>query len=359
MSKLAPRQLYFFLACIAPVGKIVLLPTQLVESAKNDLLFPALFHLLLQAGIIFCIMLLSRNEKPLFELLENTFGRVCARIFYALFGLFMLYASLFPLIEQKLLVQSVFYDTLPSFLTFIPFFVFGAYVCTKPFLHHGRVWDLLAPLTLFGFLGIFVFSFGNADFSALLPVGASGAKGMFTAFKNSSLFFYDSALVLLFMGRFKYEKGMAVKSCIFYLLGGAIVLLFLAIFYGVFSDIAIRQTFAFSKVSKYFSASSVLGRIDYVFICLLSLTMAFYALLPVHASAHCLYLSARKKIPAPVISVTLNLILMILLVALNFEPNSVLTLIGDTLFFLFPLFCGAIPLLCLLLRRSPREAKNS
>ncbi len=359
MTKLSARQLYFYLACIAPVGKLVIMPTQIVDYAQNDLLFPALINLLLQAGVIFCIMLLSRSEKTLIQLLEYTFGKVVATVLYALFALFLLYSSLFPLIEQKLLVQSVFYDTLPSFTTFVSFFLLSTYVCAKPFARMGRVWDLLAPLSVVGFFGIILLSISNADFSALSPVGVSGAKGIFEGTAQSMLWFYDSAILLLLMGNFRYEKGMAQKAVFSYLAGGAAVLLFLAVYYGIFSDIAIRQAFTFAKLSKYFSAASVLGRIDYIFICLLALVMAFYAILPIQASTHCIYEICRKKVHPALVSIPVNALLLFLLMALNFEPNLVLDVMAGNLFFLFPLFTVAVPLLCLLLRRSPRERKTA
>ncbi len=352
MNKIAPRQLYFYLACIAPLGKLLLLPTQLVNFARNDLLFPAFINLLIQAGVIFCIMLLSRAETPLFELLENTFGKVISKIFLALFALFFLYAALFPLIEQKLFVQSVFYDTLPSFLTFLPFFIFGAYACAKPFLRLGRVWDILAPVAVTGFVGLMIFAIPNADMGALLPVGASGVKGIVNGTAQSMLWFFDSAIVLLLIGNFRYQKGMALKATAFYLSGGVAVLFFLAVFYGIFSDIAIRQTFAFAKVSKYFSATSVLGRIDYLFIILLALGMAFYALLPVQAGIHCLTRVTDGKVPPLIFSVGANALFAVLLTVLNFQTNQILDWIGGRLFFIFPVFCVGVPLACLPLRRN-------
>ncbi len=359
MNGISKRQLYFFLACIAPVGKLVLLPTQLVDYAQNDLLFPALINLLLQAGTIFGIMLLARANQSLPRLLENTFGKVGKSVLLALFALFFLYASIFPLIEQKLLVQSVFYDTLPSFSTFVPFFLLSAYVCAKPFFRVGRTFDLLAPIAIVGYAGILTLALGDVDFAALLPVGASGAKGIFQGAGFSSLWFYDSALVLLFTGNFRYEKGMAWKSALFYLLGGAAVLFFLATFYGVFGDIAIRQTFSFAKVSKYFSAYTVLGRVDYIFICLLALVMTFYAILPLQSAVHCLHEATQKRASPVLLSLAVNALLLYLVLAVNFYPNAVLDVIGSTLFWIFPLFCIALPLLCLLLRRSPRERKTA
>lgn len=72
--KLSSRQILFFLTAIAPLGKMVLLPAQLASVAKNDLLFPVLAQILVQAALVFCVLLLSRRERTLYQLIENTAG---------------------------------------------------------------------------------------------------------------------------------------------------------------------------------------------------------------------------------------------------------------------------------------------
>ena len=144
--KISARQLYFFLGCIAPLGKLVVLPSELMTHAKNDLLFPALVCFAVQAAVIFCVLLLAKRNLSLFEMLENTFGRVIATIIIGIFSLFLFYAALLPIMEQKLFVQNEFYDTLPSLLVFSPFFLFSVYVCSKPLGSYGRTWDILGPM---------------------------------------------------------------------------------------------------------------------------------------------------------------------------------------------------------------------
>lgn len=357
MTKISPRQLLFFLACIAPVGKLVLLPSALVNFSGNDLLIPALLNYALQTAVIFFVLLLSRHNQTLYELLENTFGKIAAKIVMSVFSLFLLYAALLPLLEQKLFVQSVFYDTLPSNLAFAPFFLFAAYLCFQPLAAFGRTWDILAPLSVVGYLGIIVLSAGEASYGALLPVGASGATGILggTAFTMS--WFFDSALVLMLMGRFEYKKGLAWKSAVCYLIGGIAVIFFLAVYYGIFSEIAIRQLFAFSKISKYFSGITVLGRIDYLFIYSLALVMAFYCALPLQAGTQCLKDAFGESTTLKwCTAIGFNAAIFALSVISGFSFLTTLTLISKTLFWIFPVFCIALPLLALLLRR--KREKN-
>ena len=356
MNKIVPRQLYFLLAAIMPVGKLVLMPTQIVYYAHNDLLFPAAINFCIQAFAIFLVMLLARNNKTFYELLVFTFGKIAAKIILTIFSVFLFYAAFLPLLEQKLLVQSVFYDTLPSIVAFSPFFLFGAYLCAKPLLHMGRVWDILAPVSIVGYLGILVLSFSNADFSALLPVGGSGADGIFQGTAYSLSWFFDSALVLALMGKFEYKKGMAWKCPLMYLLGAAGIILFLAVFYGIYSDIAVRQLFGFSKMSKYFAGITVLGRIDYLFIFSLAFVMVFYCSLPLHAGVDCLIQAYGSDHYKPTIfSVVINLVILILTVTLDYQFNVINEFITKTLVWIFPAFSILVPALALLLRRKSRE----
>ena len=355
-NKISTRQLFFFLACVAPVGKLIIMPSQLVYYAKNDLLFPALINFVLQAAVIFCVLLLAKRGMNFFELLSNTFGRIAATILICIFSVFLLYAAVLPLQEQKFFVQGVFYDTLPSILAFAPFFVFCAYLCCKPLGSYGRTWDILGPIAVVGYLGIIILSVGSAKFGALLPVGAAGGKGFISGSTSIMSWFYDSAILLMLLGKFDYKKGMAWKGALLYLAGGLAVLFFLATFYAIFAETAINQLFAFTKTSMYFSGITVLGRIDYLFIYALARVMAFYVSLPVQAAIDgAVQAFGRKKYLATILSIVINSGYLLMMVLLDYRFGEVMHVTNHTLFWIFPVFCIALPPLCLLLRRERRE----
>ncbi len=351
MNRISPRQLFFFLACVAPVGKIVLLPARLAEFAKNDLIFPAAVHFLVQALLVFCVLLLVKCGKSFYELLEDTFGKIAAKIVICLFALFLLFAALLPLLEQKLFVQSVFYDTLPSLVAFSPFFLFAAFLCAKPLAGFGRVWDVLAPIAIAGMAGVLLLSVGSADYAALLPVGA-GKAGFFEALRTAASWFFDSALLLPLLGKIDYEKGIAWKGTLCYLAGAAVALFFLATFYGVFAETSVNQLFAFTKTSKYFSGITVLGRIDYLFIFALALVMAFYCAMPVQACVECVNEAFGRRPYLPtLLSVAFAAILFTLSVLLDYRFGEVLFAVTGALVWVYPVFTVLVPALSLLLRR--------
>ncbi len=349
MNKISARQIYFFLACVAPVGKLILLPAQLANFSKNDLLFPLLAHILLQAAAVFCVLLLSKKGQTLYDLMENAFGKIAAKILAGVFALFLLFAALLPILEQKLFVQNVFYDTLPTVVSFSPYFLFAAFLCAKPLGGFGRTWDILAPLAIVGLAGILLLSAPSADFGALAPAGAAGGAGFLQGARSGFAWFYDAALLIPMLGHIEYREGMAWKGALFYLLGGAFVLLFFATFYGIFQETAVNQLFAFSATSKYYEGVTTLGRIDYVFIYALALVMAFYCALPVQGSIECtLQACGRKKYLPTVLGILLSAVLFALSLILDYKFADVLQAISGTVFWLFPVFCLAVPALMLL-----------
>lgn len=66
-----------------PLTKTIIYPTTLVYDVGHDLLWSAAINLVAESLIILSVMLLSKKtDKTLFELVENTFGNVGARIVY-------------------------------------------------------------------------------------------------------------------------------------------------------------------------------------------------------------------------------------------------------------------------------------
>lgn len=346
------RQLYFFLACVAPAGKLILLPARLAESAKNDLLLPAAIHLALQAAAVFCALLLCERGETLHDMLAATFGRVAAKIFLTVFSVFLAYAAFLPLLEEKLFVQSVYYDTLPSITSFAPFFLFAAYLAAKPIRALGRVWDILGIVAAIGYAGILILSAGSADYAALAPAGGSG-MGILLGVLRTWGWFFDAALLLPLAGHIEAKRGTAWRGALFYLAGSAAVLLFLAVFYGIFQETATNQLFAIAATSKYFSGVSMLGRVDYAFVFLLGLVVLFLSALPVQGCVECLLQAYGREHHLPAfLSVGVSAVLLALVLVCDFRFGDVMSVISGTLFWIFPLFSVLVPVLCLALRRS-------
>ena len=358
MNKIKLRQICFLFAGMMPLTKMIVYPAMLAYQAKNDLLFAALGNFLLEGAVIALLMLLaSRTDCTFFDLLQNTFGKIAAKIIYGLFAAFFLFSAILPILEQKTFVLQVFYENVPSFLSFAPFFAVSFFASVKGFKSIGRAADLALPVTALSLAVILLLSVPQAEFSALLPIGGTGIRGIFSGSLYGLNWYTDCLYPLFFLGHFKYEKHAAGKVMLSYAAGSAVVLLFLAIFYGIFSDIALRQINTIAQISKYTTAYTTLGRIDLFFIFAAALPLVFYLCVPAQMCVHCI----RKIAPScnPIFPAAIvNGAMLIAAIFLNYSFLEVQTLFTQKLWWVFALFCYAVPVLSLLLKRSKGDSRH-
>lgn len=350
-DKISVRQICFILIAYNAAAKMLLFPTAAASAVGNALIFSALFNLVLQTVIIWSVSYLSsRTDKSFFELLENTFGNVAARVVYALFALYFLASAVMPLSEQQLLVHDSFYDTIPSLTVFLPFFIFSVYAGVKSFTNVGRCADMLLPVFVVCALSFLIMSVGEADFTNLLPV-LKQPFGKVAGFSLSSTFrFSESAFLLMFMGHYKYKKGDSAKLTLSYAAGGLVVIALMAAFYSLYGALTPTRSFAISNISVFFPVIGFIGRIDLFLVYAFDLVALFATVLNIQLSVHCLALTFNKNLRI-VYSVCINLALLAVTIIFNNKFTVLHKIVGDWLWLPALLFAYVIPVLAWTLRR--------
>jgi hypothetical protein len=351
------RQLCFFAAFLLPVFKLLNAPSELAKYAAGDLIWLALAQYLLQGLAVAALLFLtSKSNKGFFGLLAECLGAAAARVAYILYALFFVFASLLPLLDLEKFVYAAFFDTAPSMCIFLPFFFLSGFISAKHLKALGRCADLAMPLFIVAYIGLMTLSVGSADFTNLLPFFSSPravAKGM----PNTFGAFFDAALFLPLLGNFHYKKGDGKKVMLSYALGGAFVLFFLAVFYGIFGVIAPVQKNAFMQTAKYFFALPVIGRFDLLLGYLMTIVLLFYSCIPLQLSVHC-FAEGINTEHKTLLSALLNIALLLFALFCS-RYYTELELFIDRLFWIFPLFSFLIPILSLLLLlKKPKEEKS-
>ena len=274
------RQIAFVAAFLLPAAKLLEAPSLLAKYADGDLLLPALLHFILQAGILYALLFTaSRSEKTLFERLQAWLGKG-AIVFYILYAVYFLFAAIIPLFDLEKFIYAAFFDTSPTVFSFTFFFVLSAYVCAKGIKALGRAADLCLFLFLLPFLALIGMSLVETDFTHLLPLFGNKFGDTMSAFTYTTPHFSDAVLLLPLIGNQRYKKGDTTKIMIGYGAGAASTLLFLAVFFGIYSSIAPREHYAFSRIAQYFPALSVIGRVDLLFVYLLTVVLLFFTCYP-------------------------------------------------------------------------------
>lgn len=353
--KISVRQICFIMLAYTVVGKLLIYPAMLCKTSGRDLLFSAAIDFLISGIVIWAVSYLcSRTDKTFFGLLENTFGNVVARIIYGVFALFFIACALFTVLEQKLYVQAIFYDTVPSFMAFLPFFFLSVYAGSKNFSTIGRCADFCFPLFIASLAVIFSMSFGEADFSNLLPVLKTPASGVFGGALTTFFRFTEPCWLLMMMGRFDYKKGDAAKITLSYTFGALLVLLFLALYVGVYGNIAVTRHFAISKTAVYFPAIEVIGRIDLLVLYVLEVVMLFAVLFDIQLAVQCV--GGCTGFDKPMLwSLAVSTVIFALTIIFNNSFTSVTDFYSRWMWIALVIFAVIIPLCAWALKRRERS----
>ena len=337
------------------VSRLLIYPSKLSEVCGNDLLFPVLIDFAVQTAVVWAVCFLcSKTDKTFFELLENTFGNIVARIIYGLFALYFVLITVFPMMEQKLYVGQIFYDTVPSLIVFLPFFAFSVYAGCKEFNNIGRCADISLPIFAITF-GIMMFmAFSGMNLTNLLPVLKRPATKIFEGALSSFFRFAEPSFLLMFMGHFKYRKGDAAKITLSYAGGGLIVILFVAVFYSIYGVISPSRDLAISRVAIFFPAISLIGRVDLIALYFLEVAMLFALVINIQFAVHCLKECTGVRLGS-VWSVAVNVILLVLVIVLDSLFSGVVEFYSKWVWIITAIFSLLLPLLAWTLRRRERK----
>lgn len=349
------RQICFIFLFMLPVSKLLSLPSVLAKDAGGDLIFPLFFHTVFQAvGLLFVFLTARKTDMSLYEIFEKKCGKAVAKTVYALLGAFLIASSLLPLMQLERFVYSAFFDSSPFLSAFLPFFVFSTYVSSKNIRAFGRIADICMPLFIIAYLGILIMSVGKADFSNLLPLFGTPLKQDAVAFSHTLSYFSDSAIILALLGNYRYEKGDMKKLLPSYLIGQGLVAVFFAVFYGVYGALAPHEVYAFHKIAQYFSALSVVGRVDLLLVYLFTVVLLFFSALPILLAT----VSVQRVFGVPkqyFVAVPLNIALALFVTFSNKHYASIFVFFLKKSVYFYPVFVYLLPVICLLFSRNKKE----
>lgn len=343
------RQLCFFAAFVVPVSKLLETPSLLSSYALGDLIFPAFLQFLLQSIPLAALLFLSsKAEEGLFALIEEKLGRIGSKILYAALALYYIFSTLLPLLDLEKFSQAAFFDTAPTAFNFTPFFFLSGFICAKGLKSFSRVTDLCFPIFLIAFFGLIFMSAGKADYQSILPWFEFPLPKIGNAVRNTTAHFSDAILFLPLLGNYRHEKGATKKVLGSFWLGACFTLLFLATFYGIYTSLAPRQHYAFTKTAQYFPALKTVGRIDLLLVYLLTVVLLYYHTLPLQCATTLIAKTVNVE-QKTLISLLLNGSLFAFTFFCNKYYNFFSQLLTQTLWWIFPVFSVLLPLLCLLL----------
>lgn len=343
------------MAIITTVGftitKLHIMPAQLAHFSNEALWISALINVVLDFFLLLVVLKITREvgDGNVILYFENKFGKPFTKLLCFLYFLFFLTKTFIPIFEQKNSIELTFYETQPTFLTFMPFFIVAFYVILKGVRPYARSMEISLWLFISGIFIIILLSVFSGNYSALLPIVPQNTRFLNGVLK-SLIWFGDPIYLLFFAGKIKrsarHDKTI-IKSFIIY---SCLTIVILIIFYSIFDSIAERQYYATLKMSKYSISLSDIGRFDYLGAFMLSGINVFQVSLPlIFASILLSYiLNFKNKIVPALIVTAIEITLSIItqndfFKALKFTQNY--------LVYFFIIMTYLVPIITLLKRR--------
>ena len=243
----------------------------------------------------------KKCEVGFYELIETTFGKGFAKTVYIIYAIYFFSKAFIPILEQKNSINLTFYESQPTLLTFMPFYLVAFYIILKGINAFSRSIEIMFWLFLGGILITFALSIPSGKYSNLLPFFTTPNK-LFKGSYNAAIWFGDP-LSILFIIEFLEKKKWFKKVCASYAASAAATLILITVFYAIFSSIAERQYFAPLKMSKYSITLSNIGRLDYFGALLFSAVSVYSLTFPLLLTCVCLnkVISFKKPFISPLI----------------------------------------------------------
>ena len=264
MTKISIRQLSIIIAVIFSVTKFYVLPAH-VSSFSNEAGWSALFINFIVDLLLLLLCLFVINNQPdssVYDTSVRLFGKTFTKIVFFIYAVYFLLKSFIPILEQKNTISLTFYESQPTLLIFMPYFVVGFYVILKGVNAFARSVEIISILWISGLIITLSLAIPAGEYASLLPI-IQPAKKVLSGTLNSFLWFGDPLMILFISEFLSDKKGLYKKTLIGYAVGALATLVLVAVFYSVFQGIAERQYYAPIKMSKYSITLSNIGRLDY------------------------------------------------------------------------------------------------
>ncbi len=307
------RQICLLFVTLIPVSKIILLPTLLAFEVGRDAYLSVLLCGAVDALALLslCIAAKRAPEADFFSLLSAFFQKGFSRVLLFLYGVFFLLRAVPPTHSCKLLAINTLYDVTPSLFVFVPFILCATYAAWKGLRIILRVNEFFWPFFFGGVLLLILLGLSSSDLFNLLPVLEFGpspvAKGAFFSLP----WFGDFMPLLLLLGKLAPAKRRAKKAILAYAGGIVLTALFFVCFFGVFGETAVRQTYAITKIGKYNTVFSNIGRLDWLPVLLILMALFVRIALDLACAASCFSQALSKSATPPLLVCSAALLIFV------------------------------------------------
>lgn len=364
MQKLVNTKQFVILIFILTMAlKLFMFPTLVLKIAGHNGYLVIAMTLLMEFVILLMILYIFKlfPDMTFYEILEQSIGRVIAKIIISVFCLYQIIKICLAVNEIKLFFTISATVNISWPISVIPLVFLFAYCALKTIRSIGRFSEFLCPYILISMILLMVMFVGNIDFENLLPFMNIGADKFFKGIYHFPIWYADFSILFIFMGKIKQSKFFVGASLISFTISAFLVIFFSCILFSSYNNIPELLDFGHNISNlSLFSTSHTYGRFDLLIFTIWIITVFIEAMLLFYMVTRNIgYIFESEKYP--LISAVAAVILYIITVFV-FKSDQVLYtfatgfMVYVTLFFEF--FMPVFVLIIALVKKFIIKGKN-
>jgi len=305
------RQLGVLLLITILGMRMLLLPSALTAQAGNtgyiSFLFSAALTFLTILGGLYII---SKNKNKNFaQILENSFGKIAAKIILFTIAIFFLYKLILTNFELERFSFEVLYENINWTVFLIPIFIVMGYVAFKGPRVMGRSGELFFLLGLTALVVVLFLAIPNIHFPHIMPFANRGFRGVFTGAVTSFTIGGEFLFLLILAKDLAPKEHTKLNKTIikYTLVALTITLIFLFVFAAVLGYTGVLVQDAITKLPQFTNTYRPTMRLDGFTTFAWLPMIVLYSTLSLYCAAWCLKMVFNfKNFIPPVAIITLT-----------------------------------------------------
>ncbi len=251
-KRLTVNQVGNMLIFIASGIKLISFPSIAYGLTGRDSWIFIILMVIIDTLALLFILKITKLDPDLtfYKFLTKTVGKWVAKVIFALLALVIFIRLMLMFQEMK----SFFIDTLyrdfscPMFL--VPACALLLYSASVGIRAIGRTVETLVVFAVLSGITVMFYGMGSADFLNIFPILENGLSPLPFAIYKSTYAFGDVALIFLFLGNIKIEKGYQKKILGRWVFGSILMIGATFLFFNTFDVISGVYQFALTDVAK-------------------------------------------------------------------------------------------------------------
>ena len=364
-KSISTKQFVLLVFLLSIAVKTFLMPALVLRTVGRDGIFTiAVFIAVEFINLVFIIALCRLNpDKTFFEIIEQTLGKIVAKIVFCLLFVFSFSKTLVIIGEIKVFFVAVMYRDINWAIMVLPLVALVLFMAKKSIRTLGRTAELITPAVLFSTLILGSLLLPEFDLGGLFPLLPNGASEVVKGINLFPIWFGDTTTLLLFVGKIKINKGFALGTIIAKIVATTLTAFFCIVLFSAYGNVSELVDYGnnVSNLTQLSLGSQDYGRFDLLFYCvwLLSVLIKLSAtfILSVKCAHSTIKIGGKDK-KALILAIALYFLVAIVF---NNEETTFLyaTSVVRYLFYapiyLFPL----LTLVCALVKSKTIKVKNN